>query len=69
MKQYLDLLKFVLENGEERSDRTGVGHNRRLRSPDALRLAHFIPAAYYKKTPYALDNLRTLMVPERRYEY
>ncbi len=25
MKQYLDLLKYVMENGEERSDRTGVG--------------------------------------------
>jgi thymidylate synthase len=25
MKQYLDMCKFVLENGEERSDRTGTG--------------------------------------------
>jgi len=25
MKQYLDLLQHVLENGEERMDRTGVG--------------------------------------------
>ena len=25
MKQYLDLLEDILENGEERDDRTGVG--------------------------------------------
>ena len=25
MKQYLDMCKFVLENGQERSDRTGTG--------------------------------------------
>ena len=25
MKQYLDLLEDVLENGEERDDRTGIG--------------------------------------------
>ena len=25
MKHYLDLLVYILENGEERDDRTGVG--------------------------------------------
>ena len=52
MKQYLDLLKDVLENGDDRMDRTGVGTRAVFRRTMRFRMADGFPAVTTKKLAF-----------------
>ena len=52
MKQYLDALKYVLENGVDRKDRTGVGTRAVFGMQMRFNMEHGFPAVTTKKLPW-----------------
>jgi thymidylate synthase len=52
MKQYLEVLKYVLENGVNRPDRTGVGRRSCFGLPMRFNLADGFPAVTTKKLAF-----------------
>ena len=52
MKQYLDALKYVLEKGVERKDRTGVGTRAVFGMQLRFNMEHGFPAITTKKLPW-----------------
>lgn len=52
MKQYLDLLRHVMENGKDRTDRTGVGTRSVFGAQMRMDLAHGFPLLTTKKVHF-----------------
>ena len=61
MKDYLTLLKFVLENGAERDDRTGVGTLSTFGERLAFDLSKGLPVVTTKNS-FALGDRRVTLV-------
>ena len=68
MRQYLDLLQLILDEGvgEERPHRHR--HAQRLRPPDALRPRRGLPAGHHEEGPHPLGVRRAAVVPARRHQ-
>ena len=62
MKDYLTLLKFVLENGAERDDRTGVGTLSTFGEKLAFDLSKGLPVVTTKKNSFVLGDRRVTLV-------
>ena len=56
MKQYLDLVKHVLENGNKKSDRTGTGTKSVIWLSNAFRFIKRISNDYNKESSFEIDS-------------
>ena len=55
MQQYLDLVRYIQEQGVSKTDRTGTGTKSVF--------------GYHQKNTRQIGNPRIVMVPEGRYQY
>ncbi len=69
MKQYIDLLNYVMETGNRKDDRTGTGTLSVFGYQMRFDLAAGFPLLTTKKTTSALNNSRAFVVFKRRHQY
>ena len=65
MKVYLDLLRHILENGEEKDDRTNTGTISSFGHQLEFDLEHGFPAVTTKSLSMERSCFRTFMVSRR----
>ncbi len=63
MRPYLDLLRQVLDQGEQRTDRTGTGHDLAVRRADPVRPARGLSARHHQEGPVPGGGPRAAVVP------
>ena len=69
MRQYLDLLSHVLENGSDRRDRTGTGTRSRVRLPDAVRPGARLSRHHHQEAAPEVDHPRAPVVSGWRHQH
>ena len=68
MKNYLELLERVMEEGTDRPDRTGTGDEGPFRVRASLRARGRAPDGHHQADPLRLHRARAAVVPRRRNE-
>ena len=67
MEQYLQLLQKIINEGADKSDRTGTGTRSLFGYQMRFDLKQGISVSYYKKTAFKKYYLRVTLVFKRRY--